>query len=147
MAKLKQKTEAKLSEVNTLNELDVILGDDILAADALRAVPVSTHEWKPNTRAFVAELTGDERDKFETEWVDYKSALGEEEDNVGFRAFAVAWMLCDAQRVRLFGSDTVVSAAQTIGAKKNGKATARLFNVCSRINGLTKADIDALEKN
>jgi hypothetical protein len=142
---LEKKTEAETAKPKTLDSVAVMVADDILAADKLRAVPVTTHEWKPNTQAFVCEMNADERDQFETDWVDYKQSLGDEENNVGFRAFAVAWCICNAERQRMFEGREAV-AAQSIG-KKSGKATARLFNTISRINGLTKADIDALEKN
>ncbi|GAB5402802.1 MAG: hypothetical protein Aurels2KO_10330 [Aureliella sp.] len=144
-SELEKKTETKLAETTTMDSVSVMVADDILAADRLRAVPVTTHEWQANSQAFVCEMSADERDQFETDWVDYKQSLGDEENNVGFRAFAVAWCLCNKERHRLFEGREPI-AAQSIG-KKSGKATARLFNTISRVNGLTKADIDALEKN
>lgn len=143
MSKLEQKTKAKADEKKTHDNISVLTGDDVLQADQLRAVPVVTHEWKPNTRAFVCEMSAEERDEFETEWIAYRDA--DEDGNVGFRAFSVAWCMCDENRIRLFAAN--VAHAADILQKKNGKATARLFNTISRMNGLTKADIDALEKN
>jgi uncharacterized lipoprotein len=127
--------------------IESVLGaDNVLSShDKLRAVPVATHEWQPNSRAFVCEMNSDERDQFETDWVEYRESLDDDDNNVGFRAFTVAWGLCDADRNRLFAGREA-EAAQVIGAR-SGKTTARLFNTLSRINGLTKADIDALEKN
>jgi hypothetical protein len=145
MSDLEKKTKALAAENKTLNSFDILNGDDILAGkDRLRAVPVPVPEWKPGSQVFVAELSGDERDEFETAWADYKTAR-EEEDNVGFRAFTVAYCLCDDKRWLLF-QGRFPEAAQTIGGR-NGKATSRLFNTISRINGLTKADIDQLEGN
>lgn len=123
----------------SLSAADILSGED-----KFRAVPVATPEWKENSRAFVAELDADERDQLETEWGDYKDAL-DEEDNVGFTAFCVAFCLCDSERNRLF-EGRVSAAAQKIRGR-NAKATRRLFNTASRVNGLTSADIDALEGN
>jgi hypothetical protein len=127
--------------------------DEILAADeivggsnSLKAVPVPVDEWKPGSLVHVAELTADERDELEEEWSKFREKLNEEGSNVGFRSFVVAWCLCDALRNRLFAGKEA-AAAQSIGANRNGKATARVFNVAARINGLLKEDIDALEKN
>lgn len=142
---LKEKTEMKAAKQKPLSSFDVINGDDILTArDKLRAVLVATPEWAANGAVHVAELSADERDAMEIAWAEYKESLGEE-DNAGFRAFAVAFCICSETRERLFaGREAVV--AQAIGGR-NGKATCRLFNTISRINGLTKADVDALEGN
>jgi hypothetical protein len=125
-----------------------LTADDILGgADdrKLEAVAVATPEWKEGSHVFVAELSADERDQMEELWIAYKRALDDEESNVGFRAFTVAFCLCDLHRNRLFaGRESDV--AGRIGSR-NGKATSRVFNVCSKINGLTKQDIDELEKN
>ncbi len=141
---LEQKTKAKASKPATMSTMDILHADDILAGDKLRAVAVAVPEWKPGGQVFVAELSADERDQFETAWVEHKELRGED-DNVGFRAFTVAYCLCDETRFRMFGGREA-DAAETIG-KRNGKATSRLFNTISRINGLTKADIDQLEGN
>lgn len=123
--------------------------DDLLAddgtGDALRAVGVPTPEWQRGSMVYVAELSANERDELEVGWAEYKAAKAEE-NNVGFRAWCVAFCLCDQERGLLFDSDEVPAAAARLG-KKNGKATSRLFNTISRINGLTKADIDELEGN
>lgn len=138
-SKLETKTKAK-----TLDSWELLAAQDILGTDKLQAFPVVTPEWKPGSQVYVAELSADERDQMETAWVEYKEARGEE-DNVGFRAFCVAFCLCDAKRYRLF-ADREETAAAAIG-KRNAKATSRIFNTVSRLNGLTKADIDVLEGN
>ncbi len=52
---------------------------------------------------YVAELTADERDEMEQGWIGYRSQHnGADDDNVGFRAYTVAYCLCDANRQRLF---------------------------------------------
>lgn len=121
---------------------------DLLADDgdtALRAVGVPTPEWKRGSLVYVAELSANERDELEVGWAEFKAAKGEE-NNVGFRAWCVAFCLCDQERGLLFEPDEVADAAEKIG-KRNGKATSRLFNMASKINGLTKQDIDELEGN
>ncbi len=124
-----------------------LTADELLTApqQKLIAHAVSTPEWKEGSFVYVAELTADERDEMEQGWIGYRSQHnGADDDNVGFRAYTVAYCLCDANRQRLFAGRES-SAAVVIG-QRNGKATARVFNTCSKINGLTKADIDALEK-
>ncbi|MFO0939826.1 MAG: hypothetical protein U0930_03585 [Pirellulales bacterium] len=123
--------------------------DDLLKSDEtpLRAVSVPTPEWKWGSQVFVAEIDATERDELEVGWSEYKANKGSEENNVGFRAWCVAFCLCDQNRKLYAGNnDEVVTLSDRI-AKKNAKTTARLFNVISRLNGLTKADIDALEGN
>lgn len=144
MKDLHEKTAADATAQKALSKAD-LLADDVLDTLALRAVGVPTPEWKPGTLAYVAELNANERDELEVGWAEFKAAKGEE-DSVGFRAWCVAFCLCDVERGLLFDTDEVPAAAARIG-KKNGKATSRLFNTISRINGLTKADIDVLEGN
>lgn len=125
---------------------EILAADDILGGvDSLKAIPVPVDEWKPNSLVHVAELTADERDELEEEWAKFKDRLNEAGSNVGFRAFVVAWCLCDAQRKRLFAGREA-QAAQTIGQNRNAKATSRVFNIAANINGLLKEDIDSLEK-
>lgn len=142
--KLEEKTKAKAAQEKTLSTYEIMNADDILGGDKLRAVAVAVPEWQAGGQVFVAELSADERDEFETAWVEHKQSRGEE-DNIGFRAFTVAWCLCSPERYRTFVGREA-EAAQVIG-QRNGKATSRLFNTISRINGLTKADIDSLEGN
>lgn len=142
MKDLHGKAAASVGAVRALTK-DDLLADD--AGDALRAVGVPVPEWKKDSLVYVSELSADERDALEVGWADYKSSKGED-DNVGFRAWCVAFCLCDESRVPLFNEDEVPAMAEKIG-KRNGKATSRLFNTISRINGLTKSDIDVLEGN
>lgn len=143
---LSDRTNTELEKDRTLNAVD-LLADDILGVDVLRAVAVPTPEYKFGSQAFVAELSAEERDQLEVGWAAYQEAQIESEDNVGFRAYCVAFCLCDQKRGLLFRSDEEVVAAANKLRKRNAKATSRLFNTISRINGLTKADIDALEGN
>lgn len=130
-----------------MNAEEILAADEIVGgANSLKAVPVPVDEWKPGSLVHVAELTADERDELEEEWSRFREKLNEDGSNVGFRSFVVAWCLCDAARTRMFAGREA-TAAQSIGTNRNGKATARVFNVAARINGLLKEDIDALEKN
>ena len=142
MKDLHAENAKNVDAVRALGKSDLLADGE---EDSLRAVGVPTPEWKAGTLAYVAELTANERDELEVGWADYKNSKGED-DNVGFRAWCVAFCLCDHERGLLFDPDEVPAAAARLG-KKNGKATSRLFNTISRINGLTKADIDVLEGN
>lgn len=123
--------------------------DDLLKTEEtpLRAVSVPTPEWKWGSQVFVAELDATERDELEVGWSEYKAAKGSEENNVGFRAWCVAFCLCDDKRKLYCGNNDEVATLSDKIAKKNAKTTARIFNLISKLNGLTKADIDALEGN
>lgn len=144
MKDLNEKTAANVGAVKALSKAD-LLADEGGQLESLRAVAVPTPEWKKDSLAYVAELTANERDELEIGWAEFKATKGEE-DNVGFRAWCVAFCLCDVERGLLFDPDEVPAMAEKIG-KRNGKATSRLFNTISRINGLTKQDIDVLEGN
>lgn len=117
------------------------LAEAILAApDRAKCVPVEMPEW--NLTVYVTELSADERDELETIWLKHR---GEREDNIGFRAFTVAFCLCDADGKRLFADDPV-KAAEALGVKR-GHSITRIFNVATRLNAITRSDQEELEKN
>ena len=111
----------------------------------LRAVQVCTPELGAESFVFVAELSADERDELEELWAEKKKEY-EDETQIGFRAWVVAYCLCDDQRKRLFDEDKIADAAAALG-RKAAKPMARIFNTACRINGLLKSDVDTLEKN
>ena len=112
MKDLHEQNAASVGAVNALGKNEVLSDEE--GGDSLRAVGVPTPEWKSGSLAYVAELNANERDELEVGWADYKQSKGEE-DNVGFRAWCVAFCLCDVARGLLFEPDEVPAAAERIG--------------------------------
>lgn len=115
--------------------------DDILKADDLPAVPVDV--W--GITVHVATLRADERDEMETMWGEFRTESGQE-NNVGFRAFVVAYCLCDEQRSRLFKDFAAFTDAVRKLRMRRASDINLVFSAASRINGLTKSDEEELKK-
>lgn len=109
---------------------------EILAADDLVREQVSVPEWGGSV--CIRTLTGTERDKFEASV--YASGKASFED---LRAKLLVLCLVDANGARLFGGDGDVKG---LGAKSSCVLD-RLFAVAQRLNGLSKRDLEDLEKN
>ena len=118
------------------------LSTGALPCDALAARTIDVPEW--TAVVHLAELTADERDQLEEQW----SASKRTEDQVtGFRAFVVAFCLCDPQNNRLFPDPAELRrAANSLGRCKAGTVV-RLFDICCRLNALLEKDIKELEGN
>lgn len=112
---------------------------DILKAEDLPVQCVAVPEWGGDV--YVATLRADERDELEESWLKIRNA----DSNEGFRAYCVAFCLCEADGKRLF-NDGVLEAARALG-KRSAKPVSRLFDVACKLNGLTGNDVKELEKN
>lgn len=112
--------------------------DDILKPSDLQAIEVSVPEWGGSV--YVAELTADERDRIETEWLEVRDG----ESMVGFRGYIATACLCDGKRQLLFKSPGEVF--HKLGAKGAGGVT-RVFSKACELNGFTKSDQEELVKN
>jgi hypothetical protein len=107
--------------------------DQILSLKAsLPTEEVQVPEWGGSV--FVRTLTAAERDRFETLFTRGKQA--------NFRALIVAFTACDADGKSLFAEED----AAAIGAMPV-KPVQRIFDVAMRLNAITDADVDELEKN
>lgn len=115
--------------------------DDILKADELPAVHVDV--W--GITVHVATLRADERDEMETMWGDYRAESGQA-NNIGFRAFVVAYCLCDKDRNRMFKEFAVFTDAVRKLRMRRASDINLIFSEASRINGLTKSDEEELKK-
>jgi len=111
--------------------------DAILAADDLKKETVEVPEWGGSVT--IREFTAAERDLFESEWLKGKAA-GTETDNI--RARLVSRTLITDTGERMF-SDAEIA----ILGNKSATALDRLFTVAQRINGMSGAAVDELEKN
>ncbi len=112
--------------------------DQILAAEDLPFRDVDVPEWGGIAR--IRTMTGGERDAFETSIYD-TDGTGVKLNRTDFRAKLLSKVLVDDKGARLF-TDKEIS--QLSG--KSAKAIQRLFDVAQEINGISKAEQDAIEK-
>lgn len=108
--------------------------NEILAAKDLetKMERVEVPEW--GGAVFVRVMTGSERDAFEGHFATRKY------DNL--RAFLAVCCVCDEKGVGLFLPTDVKSLGE-----KSANALDRIFPVAMRVNRLSSADIEDLEKN
>lgn len=107
--------------------------DSILAADDLKREEVAVPEWGGSV--FVRVMTGTERERFEGAYDGLKSKHQ-------VRSLVAVLTVCDEAGKPLFTEADV----EAVGAK-SGAALDRVFEVATRLAKVTKADVDALEKN
>ena len=113
--------------------------EEILAKRDLPPVPVRVPEWGPGV--YVRTLSGEQREE-------YESALDKRRDAKGmlsfgtYRAMQVVYGVCNAEGVLVF---TEADIPQII--KQPVKTLMKISTKFSSVNGLTEADVEALEKN
>lgn len=112
---------------------------DILKPDELPVHKVNVPEW--GGEVYVATLRADERDVMETACLE----LHKLNNSGGIRARIVATCLCDESGKRLFANN-IEEAATAIG-QKSALGVQRVFNVASKLNGISSGDLEELEKN
>ena len=103
---LEEKNEVKMQQT-------ALTADQLLSSPPVKLIAhaVSTPEWVDGSFVYVAELSADERDEMETGWMAYREQHNsDDESNVGFRAYTVAYCLCDANRQRLFAGREAAAA-------------------------------------
>ncbi len=112
--------------------------EKILAAEDLPFRDVDVPEWGGVAR--VRTMTGGERDAFEASIYDTDGA-GVKLNRTDFRAKLLSKVLVDDKGSRLFTDKEIVALSG-----KSAKAIQRLFDVAQDINGISKAEQDAIEK-
>ncbi len=110
---------------------------EIFAQQELPRAIVNVPEWGGDV--LVATLRANERDRMESDW---RKRGGPKGEHVGFRAFAVARCVVDAEGQRVFGDDDVPE----LGALR-ADIISRLFDKACELNALTKSDEEELAKN
>lgn len=112
------------------------LRDKILGSEDRTTVPVPIPEW--DCTVYVTTMSGIERDAFEVaaQGSDGKTAR----ENI--RAKLAVFTTVDEKGKRVFGDGD----AELLG-DKNAAALDRIFNVATKINRLTEADMVELAKN
>jgi|SRR5690625_1355246 len=117
--------------------------EDILRADDLPRELVDVEEW--GGAVYVRGLTAAERDKFEASLFETKGKgpnarqVFKGED---VRAKLAALTMVDAEGNRIFNDGDVKALA-----KKSAQALSRVYDVASRLSGMTKEDQEELEGN
>jgi len=113
----------------------VLTRDAILGADDLPKQEVEIPEWGGSV--FVRTMTAGERDAYESSML-----LNGKPNLANMRAKLVVRTAVDEEGKRLFAD----ADAEALG-KKSASAVDKLFGVAQRLNGLTKKDVEELEKN
>lgn len=111
----------------------------IFAVDDIQNEDVDVPEWGGTVR--VKGLTGSERDAFEESCISGKGKQASFK-MTNIRAKLVAKTVIDEEGNTIFKEADV----EALG-KKNGSALDRVFTVAQRLSGITKEDIEELEKN
>jgi fibrillarin-like rRNA methylase len=115
--------------------------DDILNAQDLNQETVDIPEW--GGEVIVRELTGEERDSYEASLINFKKDGNDYTRNLNnARAKLVARTVINEDGTRLF-TDADVAAL----GKKSSRAISKVFDVATRISGITDQDIKELTKN
>ena len=121
--------------MNAIEGKNILSANQILAAEDYVQRVVSVPEW--GGHVIIKGLSGNERDKFETELSD-----GGKVSTIGLRAKLVAACAVDSTGQTIFTADQV----DALG-KKAAAPLDRCFTVARELNGFTDADIDELEGN
>ena len=108
---------------------------DIIAASDLKREEVDVPEW--GGKVLVSSFSADAKDSIEFKLYNLNNKSG-----VGIRAAYVGLALVDEHGQRLFTDEEL----PMLGTKFAG-AVDRVFEVVSRINRISQADIEELEKN
>jgi hypothetical protein len=115
----------------------------IMAANDRPLGAVDIPEW--GVSAFMAVLTARDRGTYEADLlkVDGKGRQRVNLDNMpNVRERLAARCLVDEAGVRVFSDGDIAELGS-----KNSAVVLRLFEIAQRINGMSKTDIEALEKN
>lgn len=113
--------------------------DEILKANDIVFKEIDVPEWGGKVR--VKCMTGEERDKFESEIYDVKGKdVKLNRDN--FRAKLLGKTLVDENGKRLFSDNEIKLLGQ-----KAAKPLDAIFTVAQKLNALSQADQDELTKN
>jgi len=121
------------------DKLKMLGRDDILSADDFEREMVDVPEWGGSV--WVRTLSGAERDAFGVSCLP-KKGKDKGQELLGVRARLVTLTACDENGERLFKR-----ADEDALGKKSGMALSRVFDVASRLNGLSEDDVAELEGN
>jgi len=106
--------------------------EQILEADDIKREEIDVPEW--GGKILVQTMNSKDRDRWE------EKQVNDPYNNI--RASLIAKMVVDEAGERVFTNKDI----EALGAKSSGPM-AKIFKICQDMNGLTKEDIDKLEKN
>ena len=113
--------------------------DQILSADdTSKRVTVPVPEWADGGEVLVGIMEGHQRDKFEVEY----SKAREGKSPHGIRGWLAAATLIDESGKRLFTPADIAALS-----RKSSIPLDRIWEAATKLNGLTQADVEALQKN
>lgn len=117
--------------------------EELAAANgvALKADWVPAPEIKPGGCFYLAALRADERDQLEEWWRKYRR---DDDSEIGFRAFVVAYCACTPDNGRFYTSFEAINAAAEHLGHLGARFVSRAFMKAAMMNGLLA---DELEKN
>ena len=122
---------------NTKKTTAAVLGrDTILAADDRKLKQVPVPEWGGDVT--IRMMSANERDQWETEMFNPDGSV--KTDTAA--ALLAVRVICDETGKRLFADEDI----EVLGAKSTA-ALNRIFVAAKRLNKLTLADVEDLEKN
>lgn len=111
--------------------------DQIIAVDDIPTEEVKVPEWGGSV--LVRGLSGTERDRYE------QSILhgGKKADLANATARLLSWTIVDENNSRLFITDGEVKEL----GKKSAQAIQRVFDVATRLSGLTPSDVEEMTES
>jgi len=121
------------------DKMKFLTRDDILSAVDVQTEMVEVPEW--GGKVLIKGLTAKERDAYEKMVLDRRG----KNTRVNFedmRAKLSVWCIRDGEGNRLFSDDDFSELS-----KKSASAVQRVFNVASRLSGLSSEDVEELTKN
>ena len=120
--------------------MGIISKEQLLSVDDLLIEEVDVPEWGGTIR--VRALSGTERDAFESSCVKNNRKGNTSVDLENIRARLCALAIVDEKGHRMFNADE----AKELG-KKSAVALQRIFEVATRLSGITEEAIEELEGN
>ncbi len=118
-----------------------VLRDKIMQAKDRAAERVTIPEWD-NLEVYVRPMSARDRDLWEGSELELRKANDDEVLVENMRARLVVRMAVDAEGTLVFSPED----AEALG-EKSAAAVSRIYDVATRLNGLTIADVAELEKN
>lgn len=129
---------------------------DLMVKKSKQPVRVPTPEIAHGSVCYILNPTPDQSDLAQMQWKAFQANQGSEGKSVGFSKFLVMWALCDANNQQLIdvGDDETqipaafIEAVEVIGGPEgmDNVAHARLFDKAMQSFGLSKKDVEELEK-
>ncbi len=115
--------------------------EQILAQNDLKSETVSVPEWGDGAQVIVRTMSGTERDAYEISIIQ-SNGKDFEANRENARAKLLVQTIADETGNRLFTDEDVTELG-----KKSAAALDRIYTVSSRLNKLSKTDVEELAKN